>query len=159
MDCGYLIQGEGAAIESEAAPNLCPNAACGVANPATARVCQRCSSPLPMPVGTLLQGRYRITPNWSVEGNWTHELKNDGNYEGEAGQTISPSGVGDYPEILHASRNFPSGHLDEFQKDLLRAWTIYNWDIGRVYCVTYAPDGLRLAAGGDLGRVVVWDAE
>ncbi len=28
-----------------------------------------------------------------------------------------------------------------------------------VYCVTYAPDGLRLAAGGDLGRVVVWDAE
>ena len=35
----------------------------------------------------------------------------------------------------------------------------YKWDIGRVYCVTYAPDGLRLAAGGDLGRVVVWDAE
>lgn len=35
----------------------------------------------------------------------------------------------------------------------------YQWDIGRVYCVTYAPDGLRLAAGGDLGRVVVWDAE
>ena len=35
----------------------------------------------------------------------------------------------------------------------------YNWDIGRVYCVTYAPDGFRLAAGGDLGRVVVWDAE
>lgn len=35
----------------------------------------------------------------------------------------------------------------------------YLWDVGRVYCVTYAPDGLRLAAGGDLGRVVVWDAE
>jgi WD40 repeat protein len=35
----------------------------------------------------------------------------------------------------------------------------YHWDIGRVYCATYAPDGLRLAAGGDLGRVVVWDAE
>src|SRR5581483_5564224 len=60
MDCGYLVQGEGAAIESEAAPNLCPNAACGVANPANARVCQRCSSPLPMPVGTVLHGRYRI---------------------------------------------------------------------------------------------------
>lgn len=35
----------------------------------------------------------------------------------------------------------------------------YKWGVGRVYCVTYAPDGLRLAAGGDLGRVVVWDAE
>jgi WD40 repeat protein len=35
----------------------------------------------------------------------------------------------------------------------------YNWDIGRVYCTTYAPDGLRLAAGSDLGCVVVWDAE
>jgi phage FluMu protein Com/predicted Ser/Thr protein kinase len=60
LDCGYLVQGEGAGIESEAAPNLCPNAACGVANPANARVCQRCSSPLPMPTGTLLHGRYRI---------------------------------------------------------------------------------------------------
>jgi carboxypeptidase family protein/TonB-dependent receptor-like protein len=79
----------------------------------------------------LLQGRYRITPNWSVEGNWSHQFKNDGNYEGEAGQTISPSGVGDYPEILHASRNFPSGHLDEFEQDVARAWTIYNWNVGR----------------------------
>jgi len=37
--------------------------------------------------------------------------------------------------------------------------TTLDWDIGRVYCVTYAPDGFRLAAGGDLGRVVVWDTE
>jgi len=34
----------------------------------------------------------------------------------------------------------------------------YKWDIGRIFCVTFAPDGLRLAAGGDAGRVVVWDA-
>jgi hypothetical protein len=79
----------------------------------------------------LAQGRYRITPNWSVEGNWTHQLKNDGNYEGEAGQTIGPSGVGDFPEILHAQRNFPEGHLVQYEADLIRLWTIYNLNLGR----------------------------
>lgn len=35
----------------------------------------------------------------------------------------------------------------------------FRWPIGRVYCLTYAADGLRLAAGGDIGGVVVWDLE
>ena len=33
----------------------------------------------------------------------------------------------------------------------------FKWPIGRVYSLVFAPDGLRLAAGGDVGRVVVWD--
>src|SRR5207253_2878651 len=48
MDCGYLIQAEAAGAE-EGAPNLCPNPACGVANPPGERNCQRCSTPLPAP--------------------------------------------------------------------------------------------------------------
>ena len=60
MDCGYLIQSEAPANGGEGAPNLCPNAACGVANAPTERYCQRCSTPLPTAPGTVLHGRYRI---------------------------------------------------------------------------------------------------
>ena len=60
MDCGFLIQSEAAATESEAPPTLCPNPACGVANPPGEKNCVRCSTPLPIGSGTLLQNRYRI---------------------------------------------------------------------------------------------------
>src|SRR5262249_22088596 len=60
MDCGYLIQTEAAAASEADAPHLCPNPACGVANPPGERNCQRCSTPLPTASGTMLHGRYRI---------------------------------------------------------------------------------------------------
>jgi LSD1 subclass zinc finger protein len=60
MDCGYLIQTETAAASEADAPHLCPNPACGVANPPGERNCQRCSTPLPTASGTMLHGRYRI---------------------------------------------------------------------------------------------------
>ncbi len=60
MDCGYLIQAEPPAADGEVSPNLCSNPACGVANPAGERVCQRCNTPLPTAPGTVLHNRYRI---------------------------------------------------------------------------------------------------
>lgn len=67
MDCGYLVHaaGDGSA---EAAPNLCTNPACGVANAPRDRICQRCGSPLPTPAGTLIHGRYRIERQLAVGG-------------------------------------------------------------------------------------------
>jgi eukaryotic-like serine/threonine-protein kinase len=59
QDCGFLLQSE-AVTDAEGAPNLCPNPACGVANPPGERNCQRCSTPLPTSPGTVLHGRYRI---------------------------------------------------------------------------------------------------
>ncbi len=68
MECGYLLQGEGVAIEQEGTPNLCPNPSCGVANQPGERTCQRCGSPLPIPAGTLLHGRYRIERLLAIGG-------------------------------------------------------------------------------------------
>ena len=60
MDCGFLLQGDGQAAEQEGPPSLCPNPACGVANPPGTRNCQRCDTPLPIAGGVLLNDRYRI---------------------------------------------------------------------------------------------------
>jgi dipeptidyl aminopeptidase/acylaminoacyl peptidase len=42
------------------------------------------------------------------------------------------------------------------------SWTAvrsYEWKIGRLRSVAFAPDGLRCAAGSDTGQVVVWDVD
>jgi serine/threonine protein kinase len=68
MECGYLLRDEQAATEAEGSPDLCPNPACGVANPPGERYCQRCGTPLPTPPGTLLHGRYRVERLLAVGG-------------------------------------------------------------------------------------------
>lgn len=60
MDCGYLIQTEASAAGEDAGVIICPNPACGVANPPSEKVCARCNTPLPLPPGTLIQNRYKI---------------------------------------------------------------------------------------------------
>jgi serine/threonine-protein kinase len=68
LECGYLIRAEGGVGETEEAPNLCPNTACGVANAAGEHICQRCGSPLPLPAGTLFHDRYRIERLLAIGG-------------------------------------------------------------------------------------------
>ena len=80
----------------------------------------------------LLEGKYRIMDNWSVAGNWTWQLKNEGNFEGESGQSPAIDSLfGDYPEVFTAERNYPYGDTDDYQEHKVRLWTSYTLDLGR----------------------------
>ena len=87
-----------------------------------------------------LQGNYRLRSNWSVVGQWTLQLKNDGNYEGEAAnQPGIGSVLGDYPELLTENRNYPMGRLDDYQQHKVRAWSNYQVDLGRFGSIDVTP--------------------
>jgi len=77
-----------------------------------------------------LQSHYDLTRNWGVEGNITHQLKNDGNYEGEGGQGIGTSAVGDRPE-MQSPRELTTGRLAQFEENKLRMWSTYNFNLHR----------------------------
>ncbi len=77
-----------------------------------------------------LQANYALMRNWSIEGNYTRQLKNDGNYEGEGGQSIGTSPIGNRPEIQAANEN-ATGRLAAFQEDRVRIWTTYDLGLGR----------------------------
>ncbi len=80
----------------------------------------------------VFQGRYRANSRWSLAGHWTLQMKNDGNFEGEAAnQPGAPSLFGDYSESFSAERNFPVGRLDDFQRHKVRLWTTYLVDMER----------------------------
>lgn len=88
------------------------------------------------------QSRYRITDRWSVNGNYTLQLRNDGNFEGEgSNQPASRSAIGDYPEALPANRYYPAGHLFDFERHRLRAWTVYD---------------VHMGGGGDISLSGLW---
>ena len=82
--------------------------------------------------GLVFQARYRASSRWSLNGHYTVQLRNDGNYEGEAAnQPGVTSVIGDYPEAFDAARNYPDGHLQAFQRHRLRIWSIYDFGLGR----------------------------
>ncbi|HXI31624.1 MAG TPA: carboxypeptidase regulatory-like domain-containing protein, partial [Vicinamibacterales bacterium] len=93
--------------------------------------------------GMVFQGRYTISSNWTAYGQYTLQLKNEGNYEGEGTNTPgSTSQIGNYPEIFNAARSYPDGRLQDFQRSRINAWTVYNW---------------RMGAAGDLSFSGLWN--
>ena len=86
------------------------------------------------------QSAYRFHAALSVSGHWTVQLRNHGNFEGEA--TSNPAigtVLGDYPEIFFAERNFPSGKLDDFQRHKVRVWASYGLGLGAFGRLDVAP--------------------
>jgi hypothetical protein len=82
----------------------------------------------------VFQGNYRLRSLWTVDAHWTVQLENDGNFEGEAAnQPGNPSVIGDYPEVYGGDWDTqnPLGHLNDFQRHKVRAWTTYGLTLGR----------------------------
>ena len=96
----------------------------------------------------VFQSRYQVSDRWWLNGHYTVQLKNDGNYEGEAtnipGQT---SQIGNYPEAFDTTRHYPGGRLQNFQRHRLRIWSIYDLMMGRYGDLSFS--GLwRVDSGG-----------
>jgi hypothetical protein len=86
------------------------------------------------------EAAYRPTAPLSINGHWTVQLENDGTFEGESSSgPAQPSLIGDYPEIYVASRNFPDGRLDDFQRNKVRLWATYQLGLGRFGSIDLAP--------------------
>ena len=82
--------------------------------------------------GLVIQSRYRVADSWTLNGHWTVQLKNDGNFEGEAtNRPAQTSIIGNYPEAFSAARNYPDGRLQSFQRHRLRIWSIHTLPLGR----------------------------
>jgi hypothetical protein len=80
----------------------------------------------------VFQARYRYFNRLTLNGNYTLQLSNHGNYEGEGTNTPgSTSIIGDYPEATSEARHYPDGRLQSFQRHKLRAWAIYDLNMGR----------------------------
>ena len=64
---------------------------------------------------------------------YTHELRNHGNYVGEAANQPGNNTVfGDYPGFYNEDRHYPSGRLPGYQKHRLRALGTYALELGRI---------------------------
>ena len=82
--------------------------------------------------GMVFQSRVSVNNDWTVNGHYTLQLKNDGNYEGEAtNQPGKPSIIGNYPEAFTAARSYPDGRLQDFQRHRLRLWSTYIVNMNR----------------------------
>jgi hypothetical protein len=76
----------------------------------------------------------------AVAGQWTVQLRNNGNFEGEsANNPAVPSIIADYPEIYVASRDFPMGRVDDFQRSKVRLWATYGFGLGAFGRLDVAP--------------------
>lgn len=93
---------------------------------------------------------YRFRDNIQINGQYTLQLENNGNFAGEAAnQPGIPSVFGNFPEIYGPAldRLAPEGRLDNFQRHKLRVYGVYTQHMGRFGSVDVAPMW-RVNSGG-----------
>jgi hypothetical protein len=90
----------------------------------------------------ILQTGYRVKSRLMVNGHYTLQLRNNGNFAGEAAnQPGVPSVYGNYPEIFGPAldRLMPEGRLDSYQQHKLRVGAAYAQPLGRFGSLDVAP--------------------
>ena len=90
----------------------------------------------------IFQSDYRMKDRVWMGVDYTLQVKNDGNFVGEAaGVPGAQSIYGDFPEIYGPAldRLMPEGHLDSFQRHKMRAYGIYTQKMGRFGSVDLSP--------------------
>ena len=76
--------------------------------------------------GLQIETRYRLFDDLLLNGSWTIQLRNEGNFDGEGTNTPGASSVyGDWPEVTPADRFYPWGRLYDYQQHRARVWGIY----------------------------------
>jgi hypothetical protein len=75
--------------------------------------------------------RFQVTDSFVIDGSYTVQINNDGNFEGESrNQPAISSAAFNYPEVTPEARYYPTGRLDDFQRHKARVWGIYSLDLG-----------------------------
>lgn len=90
----------------------------------------------------VFESGYRFSAMLSVNGHYTLQLENDGNFAGEAAsQPGIPSIYGNYDEIYGPAldRFMPEGRLDNFQRHKLRVYGTYAQGLGRFGMLDVTP--------------------
>jgi hypothetical protein len=98
----------------------------------------------------VFQSGYRVRDNVTVDGHYTLQLRNHGDFAGEAArQPGIPSVYGNFPEVFGAAldRLNPEGRLDSYQQHKLRVYGTYGQSLGRFGSVDLAPVW-RVNSGG-----------
>ncbi len=109
-----------------------------------------------------LLSQFRFFNRWTIHGNYTYELENEGNFVGEAGnQPGNPSVFGNRPEMLDPARHFPTGRMPGYQQHRLRLLNNYelglgragNLDVGVVFNYDSAQTYSHIATGVTLSQI------
>jgi WD40 repeat protein len=111
-------------------------------------------NPLPAPTGRLLVARKgaRITVSHTDNlGADPVVIRNESGKE-FTGLAFHPSG-----RYLATSAN--DAIVKVYDTTTWNPVRAFHWDIGRLRSVTFSPDGMLAAAGGDRGKMVVWDVD
>src|SRR5262249_33771342 len=111
-------------------------------------------SPIQSPDRRLVAGRQRAVLEILKADDLSAapvSIKNDGKKE-FTGLAFHPSG-----RYLAATSNDQTVKL--YDTATWKVKTAFDWKIGRLRSVAFSPDGMRAAAGGDSGKIVVWDVD